>query len=176
MKKDNLIILVAFILCCIFLLVYFGTRHNKEPELDYCLEIQGTTLKNHCAHHSITFPFDNTKIWRSTYICQDEQGENGQGNTICLGDTLYNEENPFDPENLTQIIPVPVLSHKTGTYQENTAHCFSFIINEKLTPQHTCFLKLKDNPGYGLFIISYPQKSEIPLETLEKMMNSYKKL
>ena len=30
MKKDNLIILVAFILSCIILLTYFGTKYNKE--------------------------------------------------------------------------------------------------------------------------------------------------
>lgn len=30
MKKDNFIILVAFILCCIFLLVYFGAKYNRE--------------------------------------------------------------------------------------------------------------------------------------------------
>lgn len=175
MKKDNLIILVAFILCCGFLFVYFGTRHNKEYKLDSCLEIQGTTLKNNCDKYSFTFPFNNESIFEDEgFICQEEQKKGGEGNKICFADVEFDEEHPFNFEYFTKETEKrsQILYKKSQVYNGNPAYCF--IVKGTSFPTLFCYMQIKDTPKYGFYIATLPQESEIPLEKLEKLMNSYK--
>ena len=163
------------------LLAFFIFSLGLLSVLNDCFETEGKTIKNTCDNYSFTFPFETDELFTATsedeilYLCQAEKKENIEGNAICLTEIEYPEEHPFNFENMTKELEQKeeILYKKAQTYNGNPACCF--IIKGKSFPEPFCFIQIKDNPKYGIHISANPEESEIPLEKLEELMNSYKK-
>lgn len=152
-----------------------------------CFETEGKTLKNTCDNYSFTFPFETDELFigtdqggNFTAFCQAEKKGNNEGNSICLTGAYVDTGFDFKQDTFSKNFSKTtfITSSKTGEYNGNTAYCFSGTPKDNpLGPiGNVCVMRVKNKPELLFSVLDSSEESNMPLENLEKLLESYRNL
>lgn len=155
----------------IILMIIFGVNIISFL-FNGCYQTEGNILKNTCDDYSLTFP-TNKEIWasRSEYLdffCQGDEDKN-----ICMSPIMFPNHKDFNFEALEKEQEYPITDKFTKQYAGNTVHCFKQTVPDRPF-FNVCYMEVqRKEPIYFIF---FNNTDNGEMESLEKLMNSYKNL
>lgn len=137
-----------------------------------CFEAEGNVLKNTCENFSLTYPLDGeiglAENEGFEYYCQGSET-----NYVCMVMLSFDNPADFNLESIAEKENAKVLSKTAGQYAGNTTYCFKEETEDKQI-YNTCYMQIKrPEPFYFWF---FSQNETNSIDSLEKLMNSYKNL